>query len=84
MGCSRLAGGMIAPWCELESADTLVATLGVEALRFWTNDIAVATVSGSLVVAPKREHAELADFARRTQNFEKLNAIRRSRTRGGS
>ncbi|MFO1103501.1 MAG: FAD-dependent oxidoreductase [Methylocystis sp.] len=72
LGCSRFAGGMIAPWCELESAEPLVATLGEEALDFWSRDIGVATVAGSLVVAPRRERAELFDFARRTRNFETL------------
>ena len=65
---------MIAPWCELESAEPIVATLGVEALEFWTKDIPVATVAGSLVVAPARDRAELVDFARRAQNFEELDA----------
>ena len=74
LGCSRYAGGMIAPWCELESAEPIVATLGVEALEFWTKDIPVATVAGSLVVAPARDRAELVDFARRAQNFEELDA----------
>jgi glycine oxidase len=74
MGCSRFAGGMIAPWCELESAEPIVATLGAEALGFWTNDIPVASVRGSLVVVPARERAELIDFSRRTQNFENLDA----------
>ena len=74
LGCSRYAGGMIAPWCELESAEPIDATLGVEALEFWTKDIPVATVAGSLVVAPARDRAELVDFARRAQNFEELHA----------
>ncbi len=73
-GCSRYAGGMIAPWCELENAEPLIARLGAEALDFWTHDIAVATVAGSLVVAPAREAAELTDFARRTRHFSKLDA----------
>jgi glycine oxidase len=73
-GCSRYAGGMIAPWCELESAEPLIARLGAEALNFWTRDIPVATIAGSLVVAPPRESAELTDFARRTQQFSKLDA----------
>ncbi len=73
-GCSRYAGGMIAPWCELESAEPVVATLGQEALTFWTQEIPVATIAGSLVVAPPRERAELADFSRRTQAFERLDA----------
>lgn len=72
LGCSRFAGGMIAPWCELESAEPLIATLGEEALGFWSDEIGVATVAGSLVVAPARERAELADFARRTRQFESL------------
>jgi glycine oxidase len=74
LGCSRCAGGMIAPWCELESAEPIVATLGVEALEFWTKDIPVAAVAGSLVVAPARDRAELVDFARRARNFEQLDA----------
>ena len=71
-GCSRFAGGMIAPWCELESAEPIVARLGEEALDFWTREIPVATVAGSLVVAAPRERAELFDFARRTDHFERL------------
>jgi glycine oxidase len=74
LGCSRYAGGMIAPWCELETAEPLVATLGEEALDFWTREIGVATVAGSLVVAAPRERAELIDFARRTKHFETLDA----------
>jgi glycine oxidase len=73
-GCSRFAGGMIAPWCELESAEPIVAQLGEEALGFWTRDIPVATVAGSLVIAAPRERAELSDFARRTARFERLDA----------
>ncbi|MEF3367956.1 FAD-dependent oxidoreductase [Methylocystis sp. 9N] len=73
-GCSHYAGGMIAPWCELESAEPLVARLGEEALDFWTREIGVATVAGSLVVAPPRERAELPDFARRTRAYETLDS----------
>lgn len=71
-GCSRFAGGMIAPWCELESAEPLVAELGQEALAFWTSEVPVATSAGTLVVAAPRERAELFDFARRTDHFERL------------
>lgn len=73
-GCSYYAGGMIAPWCELESAEPIVARLGEEALRFWADELGVATVGGSLVVAGPRDQAELADFTRRTRNFERLDA----------
>jgi glycine oxidase len=71
-GCSRYAGGMIAPWCELQSAEPLVAELGEEALSFWTREVPIARVAGSLVVAPARERAELVDFSRRTKHFEAL------------
>ncbi len=73
-GCSRFAGGMIAPWCEAESAEPIVAELGQEALAFWTREVPVATVAGSLVVAAPRERAELTDFARRTDHYERLDA----------
>ncbi|QGM46587.1 FAD-dependent oxidoreductase [Methylocystis heyeri] len=73
MGCSRFAGGMIAPWCELETAEPIVAELGAEAIDFWA-DLGLATIRGSLVVAPPREPAELRDFSRRTRNFEALDA----------
>jgi glycine oxidase len=75
-GCSFYAGGMIAPWCELQSAEPLVAELGEEALGFWTRDVPAATVKGSLVVAPARDRGELRDFARRTRRFEEANEAR--------
>ncbi len=28
--CSRFAGGMLAPWCERESAEELIQLLGME------------------------------------------------------
>jgi glycine oxidase len=74
MGCSRFAGGMIAPWCELETAEPIVAELGAEAIGFWAGDLGLAATRGSLVVAPAREPAELRDFSRRTRNFEALDA----------
>lgn len=74
LGCSWYAGGMIAPWCERESADPLICDLGQEALRFWTEDVPVATRAGSLVVAPARDASELRRFARRTSHYETLDS----------
>ncbi len=71
-GCSWYAGGMVAPWCELESAEPLVARLGLEALDFWTRKIPVAQTRGTLVVATPRDQAELRLFARRTREFEEI------------
>jgi glycine oxidase len=75
-GCSWYAGGMVAPWCELESAEPLVARLGVEALDFWTRRIPVAETRGSLVVATRRDQAELRQFALRTAEFEEIGGNR--------
>ncbi|WP_374547535.1 FAD-dependent oxidoreductase [Rhodoblastus sp.] len=71
-GCSFYAGGMIAPWCEAESTEPIVATLGAEALDFWTNVLPIAERRGSLVVAPQRDRAELVQFSRRTSHFATL------------
>jgi glycine oxidase len=71
-GCSHYAGGMIAPWCEAESTEPIVATLGEEALQFWTRTFPVAERRGSLVVAPKRDRPDLLHFSRRTRNFVTL------------
>lgn len=71
-GCSFFAGGMIAPWCEAESTEPIVAALGAEALEFWTKTVPVAERRGSLVVAPSRDRAELVQFSRRTSHFVTL------------
>jgi len=74
LGCSWLAGGMLAPWCEAESTEKLVFDLGLESLEFWTKTLAVAEQRGSLVVAPARDRAELLQFARRSSGFERMDA----------
>jgi glycine oxidase len=71
-GCSHYAGGMIAPWCEAESTEPMVAALGAEALTFWTRIFPVAEKRGSLVVAPKRDRPDLIHFSRRTSHFVTL------------
>lgn len=75
-GCSWYAGGMVAPWCELESAEPLVARLGIEALDFWTRRIPVAQTRGSLIVAAPRDQVEMRLFARRTGEFEEIGGNR--------
>jgi glycine oxidase len=75
-GCSWYAGGMVAPWCELESAEPLVARLGMEALVYWTRTIPVAEARGSLVIAKARDLGELNRFTRHTHEFEEIGANR--------
>jgi glycine oxidase len=75
-GCSWYAGGMLAPWCERESAEPLVATLGGESLAWWPAKFPGTVLNGSLVVAHGRDTGELRQFARRTERFEWLDAQR--------
>lgn len=63
---ARFAGGMLAPWCEGESAEEAVVTLGVQAADWW-EQITPVTRHGTLVVAPPRDRAELTRFAHRTR-----------------
>jgi glycine oxidase len=72
--CSRYAGGMLAPWCEAESAAPLVTRLGQEALTFWPQHDPGTVQRGSLVLAPARDAPELEGFARRTTAHERLDA----------
>jgi len=71
--CWWNAGGMLAPWCEQESAEPLVARLGEEAIAWWAAHVPTAH-RGTLVVAHARDAAELAAFARRTGRHARLNA----------
>ena len=72
-GASWLAGGMLAPYCERESAEEDVVRLGRDAARWW-EEVLPGTVSfnGTLVVAPPRDAAELRRFAARTEGHALL------------
>ena len=70
--CSWYAGGMLAPWCELESAEPLIAKLGLESMAWWRARLPATAFNGSLVVAHGRDSAELTQFSRRTEQFEWL------------
>jgi len=70
--CSWYAGGMLAPWCERESAEPLVATLGTESLTWWAAKFPGTVLRGSLVVAHGRDAGELRQFARRTERYRWL------------
>jgi glycine oxidase len=74
--CSWYAGGMLAPWCELESAEPVIARLGAESLTWWPARFAGTVLRGSLVVAHGRDTGELRQFARRTERYEWVNAER--------
>jgi len=68
---ARYAGGMLAPYCERESAEEEVVTLGSRAFAWWAK-ITPVHRRGTLVVAPRRDRAELIRFARRTRGHQLL------------
>jgi glycine oxidase len=70
--CSWYAGGMLAPWCERESAEPLVARLGEEAIDWWSRRHSGTVRNGSLVIAHGRDRADLTRFAQRTEHHQRL------------
>ncbi|MEH6834753.1 MULTISPECIES: FAD-dependent oxidoreductase [Falsihalocynthiibacter] len=70
--CSWWAGGMLAPFCEGESAEEPVIRLGQEAANWWEAKTQTVHRNGSLVVSPTRDKADLTRFARRTTNFREV------------
>jgi glycine oxidase len=73
-GASGLAGGMLAPFCEAESAPQEVLTLGRLSAGWWEEVLPPGHVSrgGTLVLAPARDMGELTRFASRTTGYEWL------------
>ncbi|TIS35891.1 glycine oxidase ThiO [Mesorhizobium sp.] len=70
---SWFAGGMLAPWCERESAEQPVLDLGRGAADWW--DAATpgqVTRAGTLVVAAPRDAGELDRFASRTSGHRRV------------
>ncbi len=73
-GCSWYAGGMLAPYCEAESADPVVLRLGLDAADWWQAQGAEVTRRGTLVLAPSRDRTELDRFARMTTAHHTVDA----------
>ena len=69
--CSWFAGGMLAPWCEGETAEPDVVRLGAGAIDWWAQFTPV-TRAGTLVVTPPRDRSELTRFARRTDRHRRV------------
>jgi len=67
--CSWWAGGMLAPFCESESAEEEVCRFGQEAAAWWSKRTNVIN-RGSLVVASSRDGADFNRFRRLTSNHE--------------
>jgi glycine oxidase len=68
---SWFAGGMLAPYCERESAEQAVVDLGLSAADWWEAALpGSVTRNGTLVLAPVRDVRELERFGSRTSGFE--------------
>ncbi|MEM9138950.1 MAG: FAD-dependent oxidoreductase [Pseudomonadota bacterium] len=74
--CSWWAGGMLAPFCEGESAEEPVVRLGQGAADWWQAQGASVTRRGTMVVTMGRDRAELSRFARRTEGAEAIGSDR--------
>ncbi len=72
--CSWWAAGMLAPFCEGESAEEPVVRLGQEAADWWERQGVRVIRNGSLVVALGRDRRELARFSRRTDGHRHLDS----------
>ena len=73
---SWLAGGMLAPFCEGESAPESVVVRGAEAVNWWAKHVPGLAREGSLVVAPPRDSADIDRFAARTRGWERVDEAR--------
>ena len=73
-GCSWWAGGMLAPFCEGETAEEPVTRLGRQAADWWEAQGVRVERRGTLVVTLGRDRRELDRFARRVEGHTRLDA----------
>ena len=69
---SRLAGAMLAPFCEGESAEPWITELGREALPLWREMFPETAQNGSLVLAMPRDMSELSRFSAMTTGHRRI------------
>lgn len=67
---SHWAGGMLAPWCEAESAPPQVIEWGQHAAGWWAKRVDGVEEQGTLVVAAPRDSRELTRFASMTEQHQ--------------
>ena len=73
LGASHWAGGMLAPYCERESAEEIVLTSGLLAADWWDEAVpGLVQRRGTLVLANPRDLADLKRFATRTRGHRWL------------
>lgn len=70
--CSYLAGGMLAPGCEAESAPLAVVEAAAGGADWWEAQGVSVTRRGSLVLAAPRDQGELPRFLRQSVGGHKV------------
>ncbi|MGG7519566.1 glycine oxidase ThiO [Allorhizobium undicola] len=74
-GASHYAGGMLAPWCERETAEEAVLTLGQSAADWWEKALpGQVSRKGTLVLSTERDQSDLKRFASRTTGHQWVDA----------
>ena len=73
---SWLAGGMLAPFCEGESAPRSVVEIGLGAIDWWAARVPGVVRGGTLVVAPPRDAGEIDRFAHCTRGHQRADEAR--------
>ena len=77
--CSFIAGGMIAPYCELINSDKKIFDLGQDSLYKWKEIVASLKnrpffkTNGSLLVAQKNERTEIETISSRINRYTGIN-----------
>jgi len=71
---SHWAGGMLAPWCEREASEPVIARLGIRSLDLWRDHLPETQFNGSLVVAHPRDRSDFERFAKLTTDHDRLDA----------
>jgi glycine oxidase len=74
LSTSHWAGGMLAPYCESETAEPIISRLGLRALDLWRRELPDTPFNGSLVVAHPRDRSDFERFARLTEGHQRLDA----------
>ena len=73
---SLIAGAMLAPYCEEESAEPIIREMGLASLPKWQEVYPSVVQNGSLVLTQPRDRRELIRFARMTEGHEEIDAKR--------
>lgn len=73
---SRVAGAMLAPYCESESAEPIVQQLGLHGLDLWQRFDPELQIRGTLVLAAQRDKAELDRYSRMTAGHAAIDGPR--------